>query len=385
MKKMAKKVGVVLVALVVLVLILAWMSGAFRDKVEPDVLEAPQRKAAGLETIGVHKIVQQQMLEVVGTLRAERRTEVSPRIMAMIEELNVHAGEKVEKGQVLARLDARDLTAQVEAARQAVHAAEVRARNAERDYERFRQLEEGDAASTKELDDASTNFEASQAQLRQAREALSSAETRLSYTVIKAPVSGTVVDKLMDEGDTAQPSRPLFSIYDPAMLRLEAPVPEALAQGLQVGDSLAITLDSFSDGRTSRTFGRVAEIVPRADAASRSVLVKVDLPESMLTAEARREGVIEGAFGRLHIPSRERVRLCLAESAVVTKGQLRYVDVVREDGTLEKRMIKLGERSPFGRVEVLSGLDAGERVVLYGPPPEPFPEGARLFEEGAAL
>jgi len=82
--------------------------------------------------------------------------------------------------------------------------------------------------------------------------------------------------------------------------------------------------------------------------------------------------MVEGAFGRLLIPSRERVRLCLALSAVRRKGQLRFVDVVKKGrqgkpgDPLERRLVRLGEHSHLGRVEVLSGLEADERVVLCG-------------------
>ena len=79
-------------------------------------------------------------------------------------------------------------------------------------------------------------------------------------------------------------------------------------------------------------------------------------------------GLVEGAFGRLMIPGRDRVRLCLAKSAVREVGQLRFVDVVRDGGALERRQVRLGEHDRLGQVEVLSGLDAGERVVLHGRP-----------------
>ncbi|NQU41656.1 efflux RND transporter periplasmic adaptor subunit [bacterium] len=369
-----KKSLIVLAALVALVLILAYMSGAFFEKVEPGRVEAGGRRLGDLPIDVVHKVVQTQQVEVVGTIRAERQTEISARLMASIEEMPVRSGEKVSRGDLLVRLDDRDLQAQLERARQAVKEAEVNARNAEKDYERFKRLREQNVASAKEFDDALARHQAAQSQLLQSREAVSGAETMLSFTVIRAPADGVVVDRQMDVGDTAQPSRSIVTIYDPNSLRLEAAVPEVLASGLRIGDRLQFAIDTLPATSQNPLTGAVEEIVPQADTASRSVLVKVGLPKEI-------PPVVQGAFGRLLIPDKERVRLCLAQSAVKAVGQLRFVDVVREDETLERRQIKLGMSSPYGRVEVLSGLEPDEHVVLYGPPPQPLPEGVRLFGE----
>lgn len=375
-RKLVKQILTILTALVVLVLVLAFMSGAFSKKVQPGSVDAEERKLAGQPTDEVHQVIQTEQVRVVGTIRAERLTEISARIMAKIEELTVRAGDRVEKGDLLVRLDDRDLQARVEEARQAVNAAESNLQNAERDYNRFKKMLEDKAVSEREFDTVRTRYETAQAQLKQASESLKAAEAVLSYAEIRSPVSGVVVDKLMDVGDNTQPSRPLLAIYDPANLRLEAAVPENMAQGFKVGDELQMTIDTIEKTQQRPVSGVIEEIVPQADVGSRSILFKVRIPHGL--------SVVEGTFARLLIPSKDRVRLCVAQSAVREVGQLRFVDVVRPDKTLERRQVKLGERSPFGRVEALSGLEAGETVVLYGPPPEPLPENARLFRGGAA-
>jgi RND family efflux transporter MFP subunit len=350
------------------------MSNAFRDKVQPGEIAPPARTLGDRPTDQVHKVLQVERVQIVGAVRAQRRTEIGARVMATIVEMSVKAGDMVRRDDVLVRLDDRDLRARVAEARQAVNAAEIQARNAEKDYKRFEDLLKQKAISDKEFDDAKARYQTAEAQLSQAREALNAAETALSFTVILAPADGKVVDKFMDAGDTTQPGRPLLAIYDPGHLRLEAAVPETLVLELKVGDQLEMSIDTLPETQAKPLVGAIEEIVPQADSASRSVLVKVRVPEG-----AR---VIEGAFGRLHIPSRERVRLCVASSAVREVGQLSFVDVVRPDKILERRQIKLGESSPFGRVEALSGLNDGETVVLYGPPPQPMPEGVRLFTGG---
>jgi RND family efflux transporter MFP subunit len=374
--KAIKQTLLILISLGVLAVVLAYMTGAFHKKIEPGKTEAPKRLKAGEPTDVVHKVIQVQQVEVVGTLRAQRRTEVSARIMARILEMKVRAGDRVKEGDLLARLDDADLKANLERARQAKLEAEANERNAEKDHARVKKMVEEKVASEKEFDDAELRYKSAQAQVKQAREAESAAQTMLSYATIEAPLSGVVVEKLTDVGDTTQPGRPLLTIYDPSVLRLEAAVPEALSKDLQVGAKLKLSLEALDQKQKKLLEGTVAEIVPQADAASRSVLVKVDLPPDA-------PGQIEGAFGRLMIPDRERVRICVAQSAVREAGQLRFVDVVNpKDNTIERRQVTLGESSPYGRVEALSGLEPNETVVLYGPPPQPLPEGVRLFQEG---
>jgi len=369
-----KKVIIGVFSLLVLTGIIVYLSGAFRDKIKPGVAEAPRRMKGDRETDVVHKVVQTQQIEIIGTVRAKQRTEVAARIMAAITAMKVKAGDGVSKGQILVELDNRDLKARVEQASQAVVAAKVNRTNAEKTYQRYKKLKELNAASVSEYDNALAGIEGANARLRQAEEALKSAEAMLSYAVIRAPVGGTVVDKSMDVGDITQPGRPILSIYDPSVLWLEAAVPQVMASSLKKNDPIKMTIDTIESTREKPLEGRIEEIVPQADPASRSVMVKVMIPKEV-------SGVIEGASGRLYIPTQERIRLCVADSAVVRVGQLRYVDVVKPDDVLERRMVKLGEKSPYGRVEILAGLKPGEKVVLYGPPPAPIPEGTRLFSE----
>lgn len=395
-----KKSILILIGIVVLVLILAQMSGAFREKIEPGKTDAEHRELGEQATYKVARIAQPETVEVVGTLVAERRTDIASRIMATILEMNVRAGDRVAKGDVLVRLDDRDLKAQVEQARQGELGAEANvqkarqgqiaaiatAENAKKQFARVKSLLDQGVASKQEYDQSEEAWKLAQSGVKQAdeayniaqtglkgaREAKSFAETFLSYSVIKAPMAGVVVDTLADVGDTPAAGRALLSIYDPATLQLEAAVPEALAQPLKEGLTLSLQIGALGAGPTT---GTIREIVPQTQAASRSQLVKIK-PSGSLA------GLVEGAFARLLIPSQERVRLCLALSAVERVGQLTFVDVVTTSKTLERRMVRLGEHSRMERVEVLSGLKANEQVVLYGPTPPPMPKDISLFEEG---
>lgn len=337
-------------------------SSCSKEKIAPGKVEVKSRTAAGEKTDTVHAIIETETTEVVGTLKAQRRTDVSAKIMATIADITAKAGEKVKRGQILVRLDDRDWRARLEQARKAVESAQASATRAETDLKRFEKLFADKVIPRQQFDEADSRNKIAQAELDRARQATKEAEVALSNTVIESPADGVVVDKHADKGDTATPGKPLLTLYDPNVLRLEAPVRETLATKLRVDDTLRVRLDALN----LDVEGRLDEIVPQAQAASRSVLVKVAVPKN--------PGMVEGQFGRLIIPTGERERYCMPVAAVIRVGQLTFADVVTTGGVIERRPITLGEHSEYGRVEANSGVNPGDNLVLYGPPPPPLPK-----------
>jgi len=371
--KAIRSVLTTVVAAAALGAILFYMSGGFQKKIEPGKVKVEARSAKGLPTDQVHAIVEMQTTEVVGTLKAQRRTDVSAKIMATIADIAVKAGDRVKKGQEIVRLDDRDLQARLEQARKAVEGAKASADQAAANLKRDQKLFEEKVIARQPFEEQQSRFKVAQAELERAQEAVREAQVALSYTRIEAPDDGVVVDKHADKGDTATPGKPLLTIYDPTVLRLEGPVRETLATQMKVGDALRVRLDTLDRDME----GRVDEIVPQAEAASRSVLVKVAVP--------RDAKMVEGMYGRLMIPTGELRRFCVPASAVRRVGQLAFVDVVTTGDVLERRPIKLGEHAEFGRIEAISGVEDGEVVALYGPPPPPMPPGVgagRFAREG---
>ncbi|MBN2022276.1 MAG: efflux RND transporter periplasmic adaptor subunit [Pirellulales bacterium] len=322
-------------------------------RIEPAETSLPERKLApGDRTDKVHEVSKEYFEEAVGTLRAASRTEISARVMAPIERMRVRAGQAVAEGDELVVLDRRAIETQRSQVEASLVAAEAAANQAKTHYDRVASLLESNAISREAFDDAKAKLEVAQANLNHARQTLAEADVGLTYTVIRAPKSGTVVDRLAEEGDMARPGQPLLVLYDPTSLRLEVPVMENLAGKIHTGDKLAVVIDATGKTVTAT----VDEVVPQAEAASRSFLVKAALPKS--------EGLFEGMFGRLKIPAGVRLHLCLATAAIERIGQLEMVDVVGPDGRLQRRMIKTGRLGMPGKVEVLSGLKAGETVRL---------------------
>lgn len=349
-----RRVVPVLGGLAALVAVIAWLAGVFEDKIEPGRHEAPPRVLGGRPTATVEAVDRPSVEEALGTLKAAVRTLVSARVLAAIEEVLVAAGEQVAAGDVLVRLDDRELRARLDQAQQSLASAVAVEREAAMAFQRARPLYESRVLSKSEFDRAETQLGVAEASRRQAEQSVREAEVMLSYATVAAPRGGRIVDRLAEPGDIAQPGVPLLVLYDAESLRLEAPVAEHLAMTLRMQQPLRVRVDAIG----AEIEATVDEIVPQADAPSRTFLVKVSLP--------RMENLYEGMFGRLRIPAGTRQRLCVPESAVTRIGQLEFVEVVAKGDTLERRFIKTGRAGDAGCVEVLSGLAAGERVVLAG-------------------
>lgn len=342
-------------ALVALVLIVMFMSGAFRTRIAPGVLEAAAATIAeGTETATVAAATVPVHEEATGSVQAEHRTTVSARILAVIDQILVRAGDEVRRGDPLIQLDAAELRARVDEAERAVDAASANHRRRAADLERARRLVRDGVMSRSEFDQTEAAARIAEAELEQVRESLSRARINVGYATIASPVTGKVVDRLADPGDMAIPGTPLLSLYDPSALRIEVPVRESLVARLRIGDEIAVRIGD----RAETVIATVDEIVPQAEPGSRTFLVKLGMPP--------REDVYAGMFGRILIPAGERERVLVPRAAIERIGQLEYATVVAADGSLSRRMVRVGRPTADGQYEVLSGLAAGERVVLYG-------------------
>lgn len=353
LKLLVVKVLPAIAGLALLVAIMAYMAGAFNTDVQaPGRVESPGRKLPeGATVAAVVPVEQTYVEEAIGALKAASRTEISSRVMAGIEEVTVSSGSAVKEGDELIRLDRRDLQAERSQAEANVVAAQAALNRAENDFRRAEQLYESRTVSREQYDQTVEAVHVARARLKAAQDKLAQADVMLTFTTITAPKDGIIVDRLAEPGDMARPGEPLLLLYSPTTLRLEVPVMENLAVHVKVGDKLRVRVDASEEEEFE---GTVDEIVPQADFASRSFLVKLSLPRS--------DRLFEGMFGRVYIPSGSRRHLCLKEGAVEKVGQLEFVDVVRNDGMLERRFIKTGRKGIGGRVEVLAGLEADEKV-----------------------
>ncbi|MHB1559488.1 MAG: efflux RND transporter periplasmic adaptor subunit [Isosphaeraceae bacterium] len=366
-RRIARRIGMLVLALAFtagIVALMLMLSGRFEAKVPgpstgagtataPASTPAGSRPAGDRPTVEVRLVRQPRRETAVGTIRAVAEAIVASKILARVEDVKVTAGQVVKQGDVLIRLDDADLRARLEQAKAAVAAAQARFEQAELDLTRARNLRAREAVTQGELDRASTAWRTAKADLEGARRAEDEAKILEAYATIRAPISGRIVDKRVNVGDTVNPGQPLVTMYDPSHMQLIATVRESLALRLKVGQSVPARLDTIDYD----CLATIREIVPEAQAESRSFQVKVTGPCP--------PGVYSGMFGRIFIPLDDEEVLVVPDAAVRRVGQLEEVDVV-VDGRLDRRVVQLGRESDEGR-EVLSGLKAGERVALDRP------------------
>jgi RND family efflux transporter MFP subunit len=328
-------------------------------------------QAAAPETVSNVSVIVAQTttapdwLEAVGTVRAAQTSQVASQMMGDIVEIRAHEGDRVQSGQVLVILnDAQprsgtdQATAALNVAEKEVSAADSDFALAEATLKRYQQLYEKKSVSPQEFDEVKARYQSAEARRdmaragqAQANAGLMQARTSLGYTRIHAPFAGVVTEKKADAGTLASPGMPIFTIEDTRSYRLEVTVDESELRQVRLGQASPVTIDALGNVSVS---GKVVQIVPAADPASRSFLVKVELP-----ADAR---LRSGLFGRARFSRGERSALLIPRTSLVERGQLQGVYVLDANQIAGLRYVTLGV-SAGEQIEVLSGLQNGEKLV----------------------
>ena len=351
------------------VVLLLWLAGKFTPKVPQDTT-APPSQASEVEgrLVSVRLIREPRTESAVGTIRAVHETSIGSKLLARVVEVNLKAGQKVQKGEVLVRLDDRDLQAKLQQAKAAASAAEAARAQAILDENRYGQLVKSKSVSQQDYDKAATALRSAQADLLRAQEIINEVQVTLDWATVRSPIDGTVIDKKVDVGDMVTPGQMLLTLYDPKRMQLVASVRDSLAHRLQIGQNIAVCVE----GLNKQCSGTVSEIVPESQAASRAFQVKVTGPCPA--------GIYTGMYGRILIPLEVETVLVIPRQAVRNVGQLELVRVVN-GGQTTCQAIRTGRA--FGDdVEVLSGLREGEQVLLDKETSPVSPNSAREANHG---
>ncbi|MGH9560132.1 MAG: efflux RND transporter periplasmic adaptor subunit, partial [Terracidiphilus sp.] len=262
-------------------------------------------------------------LRSTGTLHARESSTLSAQVMGRVEKVLVREGDTVGAGQTLVILDDATLRSSADEAQSAITAAEQQEAAAEANADlaastlaRYKQLETQKSVSPQEMDEitrraqaAAAQVAALKAQVNAMRAQQAGASAMLGYTRIVAPFAGVVTARMIDPGAMAAPGVPLVQIDSAGALELDTTLPESAIAGVHKGMELDVTVDSIS----SQTFsGSVAELVPAADPATHSFLVKVALPSSKVL----RAGLSASAS----IPTGLKQTVLASRSAIVMRG-----------------------------------------------------------------
>ncbi len=342
---------------------LGWMSLACSSRPAELASAAPSTVTA--RVVEAQRATVPQIVEASGTVHSAEVAQIAAQVMGNVTSVAVHGGDTVRRGQVLITIADEQLRAGVDRAQAAVNAADHDAVAADSDRElaqstlnRYQTLFDKKAVSPQEFDEVRARLRASLARgemarsnVAQARAALAEAKSAAQYARLLAPFDGVVTERRADPGTMATPGLPLLTVESRGRYRLEVNVDESSLRAVRLGQGVPVAIDALGG---STIDGKVAQIVPAADPASRSFVVKIDLPQN---ASLR-----SGLFGRARFQLGEHEAIVLPASAIVTRGQLQGIFVVGQDHVATLRYVTLGPPVE-GKVEVLSGCGAGEFVV----------------------
>lgn len=343
---------------------------------------APARPTvAGVAVVTVSAAPQERFDEAVGTVRARSIAAVAPQVMGRLAAVPVSEGSRVAAGDLLAAIDdetfraqlasAEGAVAEAEAAREeverAVAQAEARKVLAEKTHGRLRRLIEEKVITPQEFDEAEAARTVAvkehertlekraqvEARIRQAKAGAQAARAALAHTRITAPFAGVVTEKRSDAGSMAVPGAPIVVLEDTRRYRIEASVPETYLSVLKNGTRIEVLLDAPPGKPVPAT---VSEVVPLVDPLSRTFLVKADVAGP---------GLRTGLFGRIRFAVGKGSVVAVPRGALVRIGGLDGLFVVAPDNTARLVMVQTGNIAG-DRVEILSGVDPGDRVAVSG-------------------
>lgn len=381
-------------ALVAGLLLLTGLASACGKKQEVAAEKPVVVTGVKLETAALAQL--EDFYEATGTVKSRTTTTLSARTMGTVVALRVHEGDRVSAGQTVVEIDNRDAAAQLQkaqaglleaqaaqteveqssnGAQAAKAAAEANKRLAQATFNRYQTLLERKSVSAQEFDEVKAKLQiaeaeveradkmlqmiaAKKAQVRaridQARADITNAQVYAGYARITSPITGIVIAKTVEVGSTATPGAPLLTIEDSTRYRLEAAVEESQLRRIRLRDAARVQIDALGNAEFDATVG---EIMPSADPASRSYTVKLDLPPQSLLRS--------GMYGTARFASGQRQALLIPQAALVQRGQLTGVFVIDKENVARLRLVKTG-KTVGGQVELLSGLQEGERFVTEG-------------------
>ena len=347
----------------------------------------PAERAAPVEVNVAPSVVRDrpQTSDAGGVVRGQTSATLASRVLAEVRDVLVQPGDRVRTGQVLLRLDDRDVSAAareagarsdvaertIDAARVEQDAADAALTLARATHRRIAVLHERKSATPQELDQAVAALKAAEARLARSRTALGEAQANLdaskagtdlavvtsSYARIVAPFAGLITEKLVDPGNLVSPGTPLLRMEDTRTFELEVRVDESRAVRIAPKASVPVIVDG-PDGPLTLA-GQVSEVAREVDSDSRTLRVTITLPSS--------PGVLTpGMYGRAAFAGPARRLLTVPDAALVRNGQLTSVFVVDAERA-RLRFVSAG-RSADGATEILAGLAEGEAVVVDPPP-----------------
>jgi RND family efflux transporter MFP subunit len=286
-------------------------------------------------------------------VEAVRQSTVSAQVMGRIVELRVDVGDYVKAGQVVARIDEREVAQAVAGSEAQLAQARANLENARLNLERSRQLLASKFVSQAAVDRAEAEFRAAEAQLKAAEAGVGAATVTRGYTTAVAPFSGVVSARHVQIGEMAAPGKPILTTFDPADMRVIAEVPQSQVSAIRANTRASVEIPSLNKWIKVKSM----VVLPAADPRTHSTPVRL-----YLAADERE--VYPGVYARAHFAVGQAKKLVVPAQAVIRRSEVTGVYVVNEKGGTSFRQVRLGEPAGAGLIEILAGVSAGERVAV---------------------
>lgn len=350
-----------------------------------------------------------ETVEAVGTIKSAHPTVLAAKVTSAVVAVHVNAGNHVRAGQILVTLDDRESQAQIQrakaersdidyalaeidhaliAAGAVIEATTAQQTLAKTTLTRYAALFERGSVAPQEYDGVAAQQKTATAALEQAAAnkaallakrqqvlakvaqataGVTQAQVALSYATIIAPQAGVVTARFVEVGTMATPGSPLLALDSEEYL-LEAALRESDAEKVHLGQSATVTIDALQQTLT----GRVRELLPANTPLSRTLTIKISLPPT--------PGLRSGLYGKSQLLVGQRTGLLAPTTALRERGQMQSLFIVDAQSCARMRLVTTG-RILDGGVELLSGVEAGERVVTRNA--DALEDGMAVTEEGA--
>jgi RND family efflux transporter MFP subunit len=309
--------------------------------------------AEQFSTVAVQYCEVAQSYSADGVVEAARQSTVSAQIAGRVKEILFDVGDSVKKGQIILRIDEREAAQAVAGSQAQLMQAQVAMQKAKSDYERARQLYTQKFISQAALDKAQADYKMALAQAAASEAGAEQSALAHGYTAVVAPYSGVVGARLVDLGEMVTVGKPLMSGFDPAQMRVIVEVPQYKLADIGAHPQAMIELPSLN----RRVHATSVTVLPTADVRTHSTQIRAYLP-------ANEAGVYPGMFVRVLFVVGKTKKLLIPASAVVRRSEVVAVYVVDDKGEASLRQVRLGEPAGENEIEVLAGLNPGEKVAL---------------------
>ncbi len=300
-----------------------------------------------------------QSLTVPGSVATNLTSLVASEISGLVEEFPVRDGDRVEKGQLLARLRTRSREIELAATEGQLKEAEARRKLAERNFERARELFDSGVFSRQQLDDTRYELNAWEGRVENLKSQIERIRYDIECSAIKAPFSGVVVARHTEVGQWLGVGDAVVELLSLEELVVEAEVPEQYFDSVRPGVAASIRFDALR-GRTVR--GRVSAVIPKADNQARTFPVRIRVPSDGLAVGLIAQVRLEGLSRRGSSP---RAVTVVPKDAIVRRGPQAMVYVLDGDGTAKPVPVQLGAAAGDW-VEVKGPVAPGTKVITRG-------------------